>query len=83
MDAGVAARRLPPLEDDDGADVHYPKIDFQNLYYCSAPKSTEGPKNLDEVDPELLRTYARLGPTRAIMRGPRRRDSEARSQAEV
>ena len=43
------------------AKVHYPKIDFQNLYYYSAPKSTEGPKSLDEVDPELLRTYARLG----------------------
>jgi len=43
------------------ANVHYPKIDFQNLYYYSAPKSTEGPKSLAEVDPELLRTYARLG----------------------
>ncbi|MEJ2124370.1 MAG: Fe-S cluster assembly protein SufB [Alphaproteobacteria bacterium] len=43
------------------AKVHYPKIDFQDLYYYSAPKSTEGPKSLDEVDPELLRTYERLG----------------------
>ena len=43
------------------ANVTYPKIDFQDLYYYSAPKSTEGPKSLDEVDPELLATYAKLG----------------------
>ncbi len=43
------------------AKVHYPKIDFQDLYYYSAPKSTEGPSSLAEVDPELLKTYAKLG----------------------
>ncbi len=43
------------------AKVNYPKIDFQELYYYAAPKSTEGPKSLDEVDPELLETYAKLG----------------------
>ncbi len=43
------------------AKVSYPKIDFQDLYFYSAPKSTEGPKSLDEVDPELLATYAKLG----------------------
>jgi Fe-S cluster assembly protein SufB len=43
------------------ANVHYPKIDFQDLYYYSAPKSTEGPKSLADVDPELLETYAKLG----------------------
>ncbi|MBL8883443.1 MAG: Fe-S cluster assembly protein SufB [Hyphomicrobium sp.] len=43
------------------AKVHYPKIDFQDLYYYAAPKSTEGPKSLDEVDPELLRMYEKLG----------------------
>ena len=43
------------------AKVSYPKIDFQNLYYYSAPKGTNGPKSLDEVDPELLKTYAKLG----------------------
>src|SRR5262249_7617542 len=36
-------------------------IDFQSLYYYAAPKSAEGPKSLEEVDPELLRTYERLG----------------------
>ena len=34
------------------AKVHYPKIDFQDLYYYSAPKSTEGPKSLADVDPQ-------------------------------
>ncbi|HRQ28111.1 MAG TPA: Fe-S cluster assembly protein SufB, partial [Hyphomicrobium sp.] len=43
------------------AKVSYPKIDFEDLYYYAAPKSMEGPKSLDEVDPELLRTYEKLG----------------------
>ncbi len=43
------------------AKVAYPKIDFQNLYYYAAPKGTDGPKSLDEVDPELLETYKKLG----------------------
>src|SRR4249919_3452341 len=43
------------------ANVRYPKIDFEDLYYYSAPKSTEGPKSLADVDPELLRTYEKLG----------------------
>ncbi|HEX4335369.1 MAG TPA: Fe-S cluster assembly protein SufB [Polyangiaceae bacterium] len=44
------------------AKVHYPKIDYQSIIYYSAPKSkTDGPKSLDEVDPELLRTYEKLG----------------------
>lgn len=42
--------------------VHFPKIDFQDITYYSAPKlNTDGPKSLDEVDPELLRTYEKLG----------------------
>jgi len=56
-----AYRRWLTLEEPTWANVHYPKIDFQELYYYAAPKSTEGPKSLEEVDPELLRTYARLG----------------------
>jgi Fe-S cluster assembly protein SufB len=43
------------------ARVEFPEIDFQDLYYYAAPKSAAGPKSLDEVDPELLRTYAKLG----------------------
>jgi Fe-S cluster assembly protein SufB len=43
------------------AKVAFPPIDYQDAYYYSAPKSAEGPKSLDEVDPELLRTYEKLG----------------------
>ena len=44
------------------AHVRYPKVDFQALSYFSAPKSmADKPKSLDEVDPELLRTYEKLG----------------------
>jgi Fe-S cluster assembly protein SufB len=57
----AAYRRWITMTEPSWAKVHYPKIDFQDLYYYSAPKSTEGPKSLDEVDPELLRTYERLG----------------------
>ena len=42
--------------------VHYPPIDYQAISYYSAPKTKkDGPKSLDEVDPELLRTYEKLG----------------------
>jgi Fe-S cluster assembly protein SufB len=41
--------------------VHYPPIDYQEIIYFSAPKQKEGPKSLNEVDPELLRTYEKLG----------------------
>ena len=41
--------------------VKYPPIDYQDAYYYAAPKQKVGPKSLDEVDPELLRTYAKLG----------------------
>ncbi|MEQ8825905.1 MAG: Fe-S cluster assembly protein SufB [Filomicrobium sp.] len=56
-----AFERWRAMREPTWARVHYPKIDFQDLYYYSAPKSTEGPKSLDEVDPELLETYNKLG----------------------
>jgi len=44
------------------AQIEYPPIDYQSIVYFSAPKSpTDGPKSLDEIDPELLRTYEKLG----------------------
>ena len=43
------------------AKVDFPPIDYQDAYYFAAPKTTEAPKSLDEVDPELLRTYEKLG----------------------
>jgi len=54
-------RRWRTMTEPTWANVRYPKIDFQNLYYYSAPKSSEGPKSLAEVDPELLRLYEKLG----------------------
>ncbi len=56
-----AYRRWLTMTEPTWAMVSYPKIDFQDLYYYAAPKGTEGPKSIDEVDPELLKTYAKLG----------------------
>jgi Fe-S cluster assembly protein SufB len=43
------------------AKVKYPPIDYQDIIYYSAPKQKKAPESLDEVDPELLATYAKLG----------------------
>src|SRR6266852_5055818 len=43
------------------ARVDYPAIDYQDMYFYSAPKQTVAPKSLDEIDPEILRTYEKLG----------------------
>ena len=56
-----AFRRWKMMTEPTWANVRYPKIDFQDLYYYAAPKSTEGPKSLADVDPALLRTYEKLG----------------------
>jgi len=56
-----AFQRWKAMTEPTWARVHYPKIDFQDIYYYAAPKSTEGPKSLAEVDPELLETYKKLG----------------------
>lgn len=57
-----AFREWLKMEEPDWALVDYPKIDFQAISYYSAPKSMKDkPKSLDEVDPELLRTYEKLG----------------------
>jgi len=45
----------------DWAKLNIPPIDYNDIYYYAAPKSAEKPKSLDEVDPELLRTYEKLG----------------------
>lgn len=49
------------MEEPDWAKVSFPKIDYQDAYYFAAPKKKDGPKSLDEVDPELLATYEKLG----------------------
>jgi Fe-S cluster assembly protein SufB len=56
-----AYRRWTTMETPRWARVDYPEIRYQDLYYFSAPKSTSAPKSLDEVDPELLKVYAKLG----------------------
>ena len=57
-----AYRHWLTMQDPEWARVKHPKIDYQDSYYFSAPKSKDdAPKSLDEVDPELLRTYEKLG----------------------
>ncbi len=57
-----AFARWKTMTEPDWARVNYPKIDFQQIYYYSAPKSMEdGPQTIDDVDPELLKTYEKLG----------------------
>ena len=43
------------------AKVQYGPIDYQNIYYYAAPKKKDGPKSLADIDPEILRTYEKLG----------------------
>ncbi|HCP18946.1 MAG TPA: Fe-S cluster assembly protein SufB [Alphaproteobacteria bacterium] len=49
------------MDDPDWAMLNYPPIDYQDIHYYAAPKVADQPKSLDEVDPELLRTYEKLG----------------------
>ena len=56
-----AYRHWLTLEQPDWALLKIPSIDYQDIIYYAAPKKKEGPKSLDEVDPELLRTFEKLG----------------------
>ncbi len=61
-----AYRHWVRLEKSEGepkwANIHYPPIDYQDIFYYSAPKQkSDNPKSLDEVDPELRATYEKLG----------------------
>ena len=56
-----AFRTWLTMTEPEWANVHYPKIDLQALRYYSAPKQIKKSKNLDEVDPELIAIYERLG----------------------
>jgi len=55
-----AYRHWLTMEEPRWPNVHYPKIDFQDIIYYSAPKAKKL-KSMDEVDPELLRTFEKLG----------------------
>ena len=56
-----AFERWQAMEEPTWAKVHFPRIDYQDAYYYAAPKAKEGPKSLDEVDPDILATYEKLG----------------------
>ena len=76
-----AYRRWLTMREPTWARVSYPKIDFQDIYYYAAPKKFVAPKSLDEVDPEILRTYEKLGiPLREqeILAGVERPEGERR-----
>ncbi|MEL0142733.1 MAG: Fe-S cluster assembly protein SufB [Alphaproteobacteria bacterium] len=49
------------MDSPDWAKLDIPPIDYLDAYYYAAPKTSDGPASLDEVDPELLRTYEKLG----------------------
>ncbi|GAA6136578.1 Fe-S cluster assembly protein SufB [Arenicella sp. 4NH20-0111] len=56
-----AFRRWEKMKEPDWAHIDYPKIDFQDIAYYSAPKEMPKLNSLDEVDPKLLETYEKLG----------------------
>ena len=56
-----AFRRWKEMREPSWAKLNYPKIDFQDAYYYSAPRKKPKLQSLDEVDPQLLETYAKLG----------------------
>ncbi|MDP2037232.1 MAG: Fe-S cluster assembly protein SufB, partial [Ignavibacteria bacterium] len=56
-----AFRYWQKMEEPTWPNVHYPEIDFQNISYYSAPKQKPQLNSLDEVDPELLKTFEKLG----------------------
>src|SRR4051794_19433328 len=74
------------MEEPHWARVEHPPIDYQDLHYYAAPKKKSAPKSLDEVDPELLRTYEKLGiplKERAILAGVDPASIEGGSQVAV
>ncbi|QIB32467.1 Fe-S cluster assembly protein SufB [Ancylobacter pratisalsi] len=56
-----AFRRWQTMREPEWARVSYPPIDYQELYYYSAPKKKDGPTSIDDIDPEILATYEKLG----------------------
>ncbi|HYK89816.1 MAG TPA: Fe-S cluster assembly protein SufB, partial [Acidobacteriota bacterium] len=56
-----AYRHWLVMEEPKWANVHYAPIDYQEIFYYSAPKLKTKPRSLDEVDPQLLETYEKLG----------------------
>jgi Fe-S cluster assembly protein SufB len=57
----TAYRHWLTMQEPEWAHIHHPPIDYQAISYYSAPKAENRPKSLDEVDPEILKTYEKLG----------------------
>ena len=80
-----AYRRWLTMREPAWARVDYPPVDYQDLYYYSAPKTASGPKSLDEVDPELLKVYEKLGiplKEQAILAGVQQLDENGEAAPE-
>ncbi len=74
------------MEEPHWARVDHPRIDYQDIHYYAAPKKKDGPKSLDEVDPELLAMYEKLGiplKERAILAGVEGADEAPQRQIAV
>ena len=74
------------MEEPHWARVDHPRIDYQDIHYYAAPKKKNGPKSLDEVDPELLKMYEKLGiplKERAILAGVEGADEPPQRQIAV
>jgi Fe-S cluster assembly protein SufB len=56
-----AFRQWQKMEEPTWPNVHYPKISYQDIIYYSAPKKKKDLKDLNEVDPELIKTFEKLG----------------------
>lgn len=56
-----AFRKWKTMKSPEWANVHFPEINYQDIIYYSAPKQKVKPKSLDEIDPELLKTFEKLG----------------------
>ncbi len=81
-----AYKRWLTMDEPTWARVDYPEIDFQDIYFYAAPKNQSGPKSLDEVDPELLRTYEKLGiplKEQEILAGVRKHDEPSNLDEEA
>lgn len=79
-----AYRRWLTMTEPTWARVEYPKIDYQDIYYYAAPKPKKTLSSIDEIDPEILKTYEKLGiPLRevAILEASSRRPVGRRRRA--
>ncbi len=56
-----AYRKWLPMKHPEWAHLDIPEIDFQDIYYYAAPKTKDSPKSLDEIDPEVKKTFDKLG----------------------